>query len=165
MNQSDIQKLGVKIRNHKTVGLKACLSETVTDFLKILLKLSSYTHYCTLSAQNLDTKEGGKKSHSRSLMGNFGKHKVSKMRDSFCWFMSDFSYNTVCLIAWNRHGVHGGNEEELLGYTWYNFYCSEEEYSCQEYRESFKDRHSQNQKHFCLTTSLIFISEEELLVF
>uniref|UniRef100_A0A8B9IF38 Phosphoinositide phospholipase C n=1 Tax=Anser cygnoides TaxID=8845 RepID=A0A8B9IF38_ANSCY len=25
--------------------------------------------------QNLDTKEGGKKSHSRSLMGNFGKHK------------------------------------------------------------------------------------------
>uniref|UniRef100_A0A8B9DDE1 Phosphoinositide phospholipase C n=1 Tax=Anser cygnoides TaxID=8845 RepID=A0A8B9DDE1_ANSCY len=37
--------------------------------------------------QNLDTKEGGKKSHSRSLMGNFGKHKVSKMRDSFCWFI------------------------------------------------------------------------------
>ncbi|KFQ40456.1 1-phosphatidylinositol 4,5-bisphosphate phosphodiesterase eta-1, partial [Mesitornis unicolor] len=29
--------------------------------------------------QNLDTKEGGKKSHSRSLMGNFGKHRVSKM--------------------------------------------------------------------------------------
>uniref|UniRef100_A0A8B9DB93 Phosphoinositide phospholipase C n=1 Tax=Anser cygnoides TaxID=8845 RepID=A0A8B9DB93_ANSCY len=52
--------------------------------------------------QNLDTKEGGKKSHSRSLMGNFGKHKVSKMRDSFCWFMSDFSYNTVRLIAWDR---------------------------------------------------------------
>ncbi|XP_051637933.1 1-phosphatidylinositol 4,5-bisphosphate phosphodiesterase eta-1 isoform X1 [Manacus candei] len=25
--------------------------------------------------QNLDTKEGGKKSHGRSLMGNFGKHK------------------------------------------------------------------------------------------
>ncbi|NWI15402.1 PLCH1 phosphodiesterase, partial [Crypturellus soui] len=25
--------------------------------------------------QNLDSKEGGKKSHSRSLMGNFGKHK------------------------------------------------------------------------------------------
>ncbi|NWQ80006.1 PLCH1 phosphodiesterase, partial [Columbina picui] len=25
--------------------------------------------------QNLDTKEGGKKSHSRSLMGNFGRHK------------------------------------------------------------------------------------------
>ncbi|XP_048170551.1 1-phosphatidylinositol 4,5-bisphosphate phosphodiesterase eta-1 isoform X1 [Corvus hawaiiensis] len=27
------------------------------------------------SKQNLDTKEGGKKSHGRSLMGNFGKHK------------------------------------------------------------------------------------------
>ncbi|NXP50409.1 PLCH1 phosphodiesterase, partial [Heliornis fulica] len=27
--------------------------------------------------QNLDTKEGGKKSHSRSLMSNFGKHKKS----------------------------------------------------------------------------------------
>uniref|UniRef100_A0A8B9DB06 Phosphoinositide phospholipase C n=1 Tax=Anser cygnoides TaxID=8845 RepID=A0A8B9DB06_ANSCY len=53
------------------------------------------------SCYNLDTKEGGKKSHSRSLMGNFGKHKVSKMRDSFCWFMSDFSYNTVRLIAWD----------------------------------------------------------------
>ncbi|XP_021250862.1 1-phosphatidylinositol 4,5-bisphosphate phosphodiesterase eta-1 isoform X2 [Numida meleagris] len=26
--------------------------------------------------QSLDTKEGGKKSHSRSLMGNFGKHKL-----------------------------------------------------------------------------------------
>uniref|UniRef100_A0A8C0EVS9 Phosphoinositide phospholipase C n=1 Tax=Bubo bubo TaxID=30461 RepID=A0A8C0EVS9_BUBBB len=34
--------------------------------------------------QNLDTKESGKKSHSRSLMGNFGKHKVSKTRDSVC---------------------------------------------------------------------------------
>uniref|UniRef100_A0A8C0A0V5 Phosphoinositide phospholipase C n=1 Tax=Anas zonorhyncha TaxID=75864 RepID=A0A8C0A0V5_9AVES len=48
--------------------------------------------------QNLDTKEGGKKSHSRSLMGNFGKHKVSKTRDSFCWFMSDFLTTRYALL-------------------------------------------------------------------
>lgn len=66
--------------------------------LKVLLKVSRCTHYCTLSAQNLDTKEGGKKSHSRSLMGNFGKHKVSKTRDSFCWFMSDFLTTRYALL-------------------------------------------------------------------
>ncbi|NXL85504.1 PLCH1 phosphodiesterase, partial [Alectura lathami] len=34
--------------------------------------------------QNLDTKEGGKKSHSRSLMGNFGKHKKAGKATSKC---------------------------------------------------------------------------------
>ncbi|XP_025009542.2 1-phosphatidylinositol 4,5-bisphosphate phosphodiesterase eta-1 isoform X5 [Gallus gallus] len=34
--------------------------------------------------QNLDTKEGGKKSHSRSLMGNFGKHKKTGKATSKC---------------------------------------------------------------------------------
>ncbi|XP_015727712.1 1-phosphatidylinositol 4,5-bisphosphate phosphodiesterase eta-1 isoform X2 [Coturnix japonica] len=34
--------------------------------------------------QNLDMKEGGKKSHSRSLMGNFGKHKKTGKATSKC---------------------------------------------------------------------------------
>ncbi|XP_021250864.1 1-phosphatidylinositol 4,5-bisphosphate phosphodiesterase eta-1 isoform X4 [Numida meleagris] len=34
--------------------------------------------------QSLDTKEGGKKSHSRSLMGNFGKHKKAGKATSKC---------------------------------------------------------------------------------
>ncbi|XP_010715331.1 1-phosphatidylinositol 4,5-bisphosphate phosphodiesterase eta-1 isoform X2 [Meleagris gallopavo] len=34
--------------------------------------------------QNLDTKESGKKSHSRSLMGNFGKHKKTGKATSKC---------------------------------------------------------------------------------
>ncbi|XP_042737104.1 1-phosphatidylinositol 4,5-bisphosphate phosphodiesterase eta-1 isoform X2 [Lagopus leucura] len=34
--------------------------------------------------QNLDTKESGKKSHSRSLMGNFGKHKKAGKATSKC---------------------------------------------------------------------------------
>ncbi|NXJ14801.1 PLCH1 phosphodiesterase, partial [Odontophorus gujanensis] len=34
--------------------------------------------------QNLDMKEGGKKSHSRSLMGNFGKHKKTGKAASKC---------------------------------------------------------------------------------
>lgn len=75
--------------------LKLCFLETVADSLKILLKVSSYTFYCTFSAQNLDTKEGGKKSHSRSLMGNFGKHKVSKMIDSVCCSRSDSISGTL----------------------------------------------------------------------
>ncbi|NXC47855.1 PLCH1 phosphodiesterase, partial [Penelope pileata] len=34
--------------------------------------------------QNLDTKEGGRKSHGRSLMGNFGKHKKAGKATSKC---------------------------------------------------------------------------------
>ncbi|NXJ76471.1 PLCH1 phosphodiesterase, partial [Trogon melanurus] len=39
--------------------------------------------------QNLDAKEGGKKSHSRSLMGNFGKHKKAVKAASKCQSASD----------------------------------------------------------------------------
>lgn len=38
--------------------------------------------------QNSDIKESGKKSHSRSLMGNFGKHKVSRTRVSNSHYVS-----------------------------------------------------------------------------
>lgn len=31
-------------------------------------------------------------------MGNFGKHKVSKTRDSFFWFMSDFLTTRYALL-------------------------------------------------------------------
>lgn len=62
--------------------LKCCLLETVADSLKTFLKVFSYAFYCTFSAQNLDTKEGGKKSHGRSLMGNFSKHKVGEINES-----------------------------------------------------------------------------------
>lgn len=61
--------------------LKCCLLETVADTLKTL-KVFSYAFYCTFSAQNLDTKEGAKKSHGRSLMGNFSKHKVGEINES-----------------------------------------------------------------------------------
>ncbi|NXL58497.1 PLCH1 phosphodiesterase, partial [Chordeiles acutipennis] len=39
--------------------------------------------------QNLDTKEGGKKSHSRSLMSNFSKHKKAVKTTSKCHGASD----------------------------------------------------------------------------
>ncbi|NXH20516.1 PLCH1 phosphodiesterase, partial [Bucco capensis] len=39
--------------------------------------------------QNLETKEGGKKSHSRSLMGNFGKHKKVVKATAKCQSASD----------------------------------------------------------------------------
>lgn len=93
----------------KLIRLKLCLLETVADSLKTLLQVSSYTVYCTFSAQNLDTKEGGKKPHSRSLMGNFGKHKVSKTRDSVCFSRSASNLETLRMFyslgqAWSRGG-------------------------------------------------------------
>ncbi|XP_059711875.1 1-phosphatidylinositol 4,5-bisphosphate phosphodiesterase eta-1 [Haemorhous mexicanus] len=42
--------------------------------VRALLKATHQSFSVNLK-QNLDTKEGGKKSHGRSLMGNFGKHK------------------------------------------------------------------------------------------
>uniref|UniRef100_A0A8C0V5I9 Phosphoinositide phospholipase C n=1 Tax=Cyanistes caeruleus TaxID=156563 RepID=A0A8C0V5I9_CYACU len=42
--------------------------------VRALLKATHQSFNVNLK-QNLDTKEGGKKSHGRSLMGNFGKHK------------------------------------------------------------------------------------------
>ncbi|NWS83721.1 PLCH1 phosphodiesterase, partial [Toxostoma redivivum] len=42
--------------------------------VRALLKATHQSFSVNLR-QNLDTKEGGKKSHGRSLMGNFGKHK------------------------------------------------------------------------------------------
>ncbi|NXE95348.1 PLCH1 phosphodiesterase, partial [Menura novaehollandiae] len=44
--------------------------------VRALLKATHQSFSVNLK-QNLDTKEGGKKSHGRSLMGNFGKHKKS----------------------------------------------------------------------------------------
>lgn len=93
----------------------------------MLLKVSSYTSYCTFSAQNLDIKEGGKKSHSRSLMGNFGKHKVSKMKDSVCSSSSHSILETLgmfyCLEqAW----CVWGSQKRLCDYAWYIYCCSEE---------------------------------------
>uniref|UniRef100_A0A803VAV4 Phosphoinositide phospholipase C n=1 Tax=Ficedula albicollis TaxID=59894 RepID=A0A803VAV4_FICAL len=45
--------------------------------VRALLKATHQSFSVNLR-QNLDTKEGGKKSHGRSLMGNFGKHKVTR---------------------------------------------------------------------------------------
>uniref|UniRef100_A0A8C9N0L1 Phosphoinositide phospholipase C n=1 Tax=Serinus canaria TaxID=9135 RepID=A0A8C9N0L1_SERCA len=44
--------------------------------VRALLKATHQSFSANLK-QNSDTKEGGKKSHGRSLMGNFGKHKVT----------------------------------------------------------------------------------------
>ncbi|NWX36441.1 PLCH1 phosphodiesterase, partial [Notiomystis cincta] len=49
--------------------------------VRALLKATHQSFNVNLK-QNLDTKEGGKKSHGRSLMGNFGKHKVSEINES-----------------------------------------------------------------------------------
>lgn len=131
--------------------------------LKILLKVSRCTHYCTLSAQNLDTKEGGKKSHSRSLMGNFGKHKVSKTRDSFCWFMSDFLTTRYALLLQTGMVCVKTRKKNCL-VTLDIIFRVQKNIAAKSTESSSKTR-SQNQKYFCLTTSLVFISEEELLVF
>lgn len=101
--------------------LKFCLLETVAGSLKTFLKVSSYTFYCTFSAQNLDTKEGGKKSHGRSLMGNFGKHKVSGINESSgCCSGTGSIPETLPVFygsrqAWWAWGQRGGS---LCDHTW-----------------------------------------------
>uniref|UniRef100_A0A803V8S7 Phosphoinositide phospholipase C n=1 Tax=Ficedula albicollis TaxID=59894 RepID=A0A803V8S7_FICAL len=47
--------------------------------VRALLKATHQSFSVNLR-QNLDTKEGGKKSHGRSLMGNFGKHKQGGLK-------------------------------------------------------------------------------------
>lgn len=78
---------------------------------KDILKEFSYTFYCTFSAQNLDTKDGGKKSHGRSLMGNFGKHKVSEINESWgcCSGSGSIQRPWQCFT---------GQRGSLAGYTW-----------------------------------------------
>ncbi|OPJ85458.1 1-phosphatidylinositol 4,5-bisphosphate phosphodiesterase eta-1 isoform A [Patagioenas fasciata monilis] len=55
--------------------------------------------------QNLDTKEGGKKSHSRSLMGNFGKHKKAVKATS--------KYHSTSDDEENQHNPSGRETGQL----------------------------------------------------
>lgn len=142
--------------------LKLCFLENVADSLKILLKVSSYAFYCAFSAQNLDTKEGGKKSHSRSLMGNFGKHKVSKMRDSVCCSRSDSIPGTLgmfyCLRqVWCVWGQWGKTMWLHLVYL-----LLLRKILASSSMENLLKMITQTQEKSCLTKKIIFTSDVEL---
>ncbi|KFW84211.1 1-phosphatidylinositol 4,5-bisphosphate phosphodiesterase eta-1, partial [Manacus vitellinus] len=55
--------------------------------------------------QNLDTKEGGKKSHGRSLMGNFGKHKKGGLKYALNTEICCFSVRAPLRLARRRKTV------------------------------------------------------------
>uniref|UniRef100_A0A8C3VBX8 Phosphoinositide phospholipase C n=1 Tax=Catharus ustulatus TaxID=91951 RepID=A0A8C3VBX8_CATUS len=72
--------------------------------VRALLKATHQSFSVNLR-QNLDTKEGGKKSHGRSLMGNFGKHKVSEINESWGCCSRTGSIERPCRLGRRRKTV------------------------------------------------------------
>ncbi|KFO59201.1 1-phosphatidylinositol 4,5-bisphosphate phosphodiesterase eta-1, partial [Corvus brachyrhynchos] len=72
--------------------------------VRALLKATHQSFNVNLK-QNLDTKEGGKKSHGRSLMGNFGKHKKGGLKYAFNSASAWFCLVEPCRLARRRKTV------------------------------------------------------------